>query len=287
MQGISTSTCILAPVGKAPMSLSEGLPRIAEAGFPLIELSRRGGAFGSHAALIHSCGLRVWAVHGTLGGGATALDETERRSAVAREIPRLESAAQFAPCPYVIHYLDRFHDRRRGAAFRKSVEELLVRAEELQIRLAVETAPDKVENERYPPSREIADFVRSLNSPWASVCVDVNHSNLGEDLAEAIANCTGIISSIHVSDNHGIREDHLPPGEGAIDFPAAMTALNDAGYTGPVNLECHLAGYPTVAELTELRRRAEQMGEYGKAGQHCRQPAVPRPEPRADSQDKS
>ena len=262
--GVSTSTCILAPAGGEPIPLSDGLPMIAEAGFPMIELSRRSGDIVEHTDLIHSCGLRVWAVHGALGGGATALDEAERRAAVTREIPRLEDAAQFAPCPYVIHYLDRFHDKRRGVAFRRSVEELLVRAEQLQIRLAVETAPDKASNERYPPSQEIADFVRSLGSPWATVCVDLNHSNLGEELTEAIANCAGTISTIHVSDNHGEYEDHLPPGQGQIDFAAASAALCSAGYTGPINLECHLDHYPTVAELSELRRWSERMAESGE-----------------------
>lgn len=255
----SISTGILCPSGQAPLSLAAGLPLLAEAGFQFIEFSRRSGDPEHSGAIIADCGLRVWSVHGTLGFGAISTDEVERRATVEGEIGRLEGAAEFAPCPYVIHYLDRTHDRRKGEAYRRSVAELLGRAETLAITLAVETAPDKAANERYPDSREIAEFVRSFGSPHLSVCIDLNHSNLAENLVDVAANCAGLISTIHVSDNHGQYEDHLPPGQGMIDFPSAFAALRAAGYAGPVNLECHADGQPTVADLTSLRVWAQGM----------------------------
>ena len=42
---------------------------------------------------------------------------------------------------------------------------------------------------------------------------------------------------VHVSDNRGRRDDHLPVGEGYIDFPAVAAALNKIGYQGGLTLE--------------------------------------------------
>ena len=254
----SISTAILITPGMEPPSLADGLQLIGEAGFSFIEFARRSGDPEQAAETIADCGLRVWSVHGGLGGGAISTEETERRATVEREVVRLESAAEFAPCPYVIHYLDRTHDRAKKEAYRRSVEELLREAERLDITLAVETAPDKAANERYPDSREIAAFVRSFDSPHLSICIDLNHSNLAEDLPEVAANCAGLISTVHVSDNHGEYEDHLPPGQGIIDYEGAFAALRTAGYTGPVNIECHVDGPPTVEKLRSLRRWADR-----------------------------
>ena len=88
--------------------------------------------------------------------------------------------------------------------------------------------------------------------------MDINHANLREDLESVGKNCAGLISNIHVSDNHGEREEHLPPGEGIIDFPAALRAMIDAGYKGPCNLECTISTKPTVAILKGLRLYTEK-----------------------------
>ena len=257
VKGVSISTTIHGPKRKETIGLGPSLAQIAEAGYEWIEISRKHGDLKAHAGTIYSHGLKVWAVHGTLGGGHIYADEAARRASVEKEIRHMEDAAVYAPCPYVIHYTSRFHDPRAGVAFRKSIEELLVRAEPLGIDLAIETVPDKDQNERFPESKEVSDFARSFESEFVSICLDINHSNLAEDLAQVARNCDGLISDIHVSDNHGKLEDHLPPGEGSIDLPAAMQAIADAGYAGPLNLECHTPDYPTLAQLVEMRQWAE------------------------------
>ena len=257
MKGVSTSTSILKGTPEAPMPFDEVLGRIAEAGYEQIEVSRRHKDFVQAAQAAERSGLKVWSVHGNLGGDAVSSDESVRKQAVEQERVRLEEAAGFAPCPYVVHYLDRFHDPAAGRAFRKSIEELHRAAEPLGIAIAIETVPDKVANERFPDSAETTGFVRSFNSPFMGMCLDVNHANLGEDLFAVIKNCNGIIADIHVSDNHGVTEDHLLPGEGSIDLPGAMRAIHEAGYAGPLNLECRYPGDPPKEVLVRMRKWAE------------------------------
>jgi len=188
------------------------------------------------------------------------LDEDERRLAVAEEVSWMETTAELGSCPYVVHYLPRFHDPRRRESFQRSIEDLQKRALALGLVLAIETAPYKPQhNERYPDSREIADFVRAFNCPSVQMTIDVNHSNLHEDLETVCDNCHGLIANVHISDNHGSWEDHLPPGEGIIDFAKTFQALRRNGYTGPCNLECKLHQEPDVQNLTALRLKTLQL----------------------------
>lgn len=240
-------------------SFERGLELLSQAGFNRIELSRKHDDIATKKRLIEDMGMSVWAVHGTLGGDAISSNKQSRRQSVEDEFRRMEEAAVYAPCPYVIHYFNRHNAHEVGVNFRKSVEDLSAKAIELGLVLAVETAPYKSHVERYPDSLEIADLARSFQSPNVGVCVDLNHSNLKEDLILVCENCSGIIANIHVSDNHGEWEDHLPPGEGVIDFPNVFEAVRKNGYHGPCNVECHLNEPLTVERLREIHRSTERL----------------------------
>jgi sugar phosphate isomerase/epimerase len=69
------------------------------------------------------------------------------------------------------------------------------------------------------------------------------------------------VKNIHVSDNHGEKEEHLPPGEGIIDFRSAFQALRANGYTGPCNLEFHFPGcqIPSEEDLRQVRMQMEKL----------------------------
>ena len=250
-------SCSSSIVKKLP--LEKALEKLSRAGFKWIEINRNHMAGRPSPERLDAFGLKVWAVHGALGGDAASVDEDARKKAAAAEAEAMRAAHLFAPCPYVLHYLNRANDPAVGEAYRKSIEALLACAEKERFVLAVETVPYKPEvNERYAGSSEVADFVRSFASASLKICVDLNHSNLNEDLQTAIANCAGLIATIHVSDNHGRREEHLVPGEGEIDFPSAFRALIRAGYSGPLNLEVNGEEERSLSRLIAMRRWAEE-----------------------------
>ncbi|MFA6714413.1 MAG: sugar phosphate isomerase/epimerase [Victivallaceae bacterium] len=240
-------------------SLLQFLDIIQQAGFSSIELSRKQRDIACRAKQIKETGLKVWAIHGILGNSAASSDRNVRRSAVAEEIARMEDTAVFAPCPYVVHYLDRFNNPVYGENFRRSIEDIYACSSRLGFDLTIETAPYKPQyNERYPDSFEIAGFVRSFNTCDLNMTIDINHSNLNEDLEKVCENCRGLISNVHISDNHGTWEDHLPPGEGIIDLRKTFTALRNNGYTGPWNIEIHLPEKPNIETLRNIRLRVEE-----------------------------
>ena len=77
--------------------------------------------------------------------------------------------------------------------------------------------------------------------PQLGLTLDIGHANIGPDgmtrILTFIRRFKGRLRHVHVSDNLGCRDDHLPVGEGQIDFPAVAEALNQIGYQGGLTLE--------------------------------------------------
>jgi sugar phosphate isomerase/epimerase len=59
------------------------------------------------------------------------------------------------------------------------------------------------------------------------VCLDLGHAHITVGVAQAIATLGKLIVSVHVHDNHGVKDEHLWPGDGAIDWPATANALKN------------------------------------------------------------
>ncbi len=74
------------------------------------------------------------------------------------------------------------------------------------------------------------------------ICFDTNHLLGGQKPQDFIRALGSKIVTLHVSDYDGLDEKHWLPGEGVIDWPAVMDALDDVGYTGPILYE---VGYET------------------------------------------
>jgi len=69
------------------------------------------------------------------------------------------------------------------------------------------------------------------------VCLDTSHTSLGGFLFEVIERLGPRIVHVQASDNHGVTDDHLPPGEGGIDWAHVLSALERVGYRGGFMLE--------------------------------------------------
>jgi sugar phosphate isomerase/epimerase len=58
------------------------------------------------------------------------------------------------------------------------------------------------------------------------VCLDLGHAHMIVGVSESIATLGKRITQVHAHDNHGQKDEHLFPGDGAIDWPATTAALN-------------------------------------------------------------
>lgn len=96
------------------------------------------------------------------------------------------------------------------------------------------------------------DHLRALQSfPDLAACLDFGHLHtVGLDPI-AFANALGPrLIHVHLHDNRGQRDEHLPLGEGTLDLPTVLTALDP--YTGSVILE--------ISDPDGLRGSVELLG---------------------------
>jgi len=173
------------------------------------------------------------------------LNEERRLVAVGYAEEALEMASQLGARVVSIHGSEdpispsERADRRAQA--RKSLASLATRAENLNLRLALEMMTPA----RLPANvAEALDMVESLDSHMVGFCLDTNHANLTGDLPEIVHTLGPRLWNVHISDNDGLKERHWMPFQGVIDWRAFMVSLCEVNYTGPLvyELDPHPAG---------------------------------------------
>jgi len=193
------------------------------------------------AAMIEEAGMTAWAVHAPFGEGIdlSAPDELVRREALGQVLRACKVAGLLgANCAVVHAGLATGDDQERQARRRQSLRSLnclLKSTIRLGTRLAVEYLPGN-KPRLCNNSAEILDIFGFCDGT-PGVCLDTNHVNLREDLAEATRTLADRIVTLHLSDNDGEREMHQMPGEGVIDWTEFMAVLDEIGYNGPLLYE--------------------------------------------------
>ena len=108
------------------------------------------------------------------------------------------------------------------------------------------------------PTAEILDVVRQINSPNVRICLDTGHSAMLGDPAYDIRLAGQYISTVHLHDNNGHRDEHKMPFAGSIDWDGVCRALCDVNFNGALNFETWAQGnYP--AELKEYMENGFSM----------------------------
>lgn len=117
--------------------------------------------------------------------------------------------------------------------------QVLERAREIGTVIAVENI-----FEEEPSTLKL--LLETVDHPGFGHCFDVGHWNLFrkvgmEEWFEALGTR---IAEVHIHDNSGTRDDHAPPGDGAIDFELFFRLMEryapDAAYTIEAHSKAHL-----------------------------------------------
>lgn len=87
--------------------------------------------------------------------------------------------------------------------------------------------------------RIISDLVWEVGHPQFGWCYDTGHAKSLGYAPSLLADCILPPLSLHIQDNLGHGDDHLLPGDGAIDWDDALGCIRDCGYRGDFVLEAH------------------------------------------------
>lgn len=88
-------------------------------------------------------------------------------------------------------------------------------------------------------------------TPKLDYVLDIGHSNLQGETLGFIDEFDGRIKHVHVSDNHGDSDQHLPIGEGSIDWEESIEALKAMNFNGWIVIE----SYDKIRESIEYLNR--------------------------------
>lgn len=107
-----------------------------------------------------------------------------------------------------------------------SLRELCEFAADFGILIAVENMPDypKIFG-KYP--EEMSEMLEAIGSHNVGFTFDVGHANtvgLTDEFLEVLG---GRISHVHIHDNGGERDEHLPLGDGTVDWKSVLEKLSD------------------------------------------------------------
>lgn len=77
---------------------------------------------------------------------------------------------------------------------------------------------------------EQKDLVEAIDNPALKCTLDNGHANAWENMERAFNVLGDHIRHIHLADNFGSEDDHLPIGKGNIDFSSISNFLNEFDY---------------------------------------------------------
>jgi sugar phosphate isomerase/epimerase len=204
--------------------LASGLqPEVYFSGFVLDRLRSKDTERASRALREKDLSVTFHAPFMDLNPGAA--DERVREITAFRFGQVLDLVPLFHPRTIVLHPgYDRWrYDDDVDLWLEKSLltwKSLVERAESVSVRMALEN----VFEERPEVLRRLLE---EINSPFLGYCLDAGHGNLFSQvpLEEWVEVLGSRLMEIHLHDNHGEADDHLPLGQGNIDFPSLFSLL--------------------------------------------------------------
>src|SRR5271169_4357669 len=192
------------------------------------------------------------------GGSPLSVTEVERvrRIEAMDELKRVIDVAEDLPYPRLILHMGGSREtadpRKRDAAF-SSLEHLVLHAKHVGVTLCVENTTSEMGAPDY-----LRSFVDQTRLTGLRFNFDTGHAHLAdgpeeERIAKGFEPLKELIASAHIHDNHGEKDEHLPPYEGTIAWPAALKLIKTApsGTELPLTLELKEKTGPDSPSLSD------------------------------------
>jgi sugar phosphate isomerase/epimerase len=229
---------------------TELLGQIAGSGFEALEIFATRGHFDyttrheiqSIASALSQHGLALASLHAPTsrdlsatreGGTPLSITEVERvrRIEAMDELKRVIDVAEDLPYSRLILHMggprETADPRKRDAAF-SSLEHLVLHAHHRGVSIAVENTTSEMGDPAY-----LRAFVDETRLAGLRFNFDIGHAHLAdgpepERIEKAFAPLRELAVSAHIHDNHGDKDEHLPPYDGSIDWESAVKILKSA-----------------------------------------------------------
>lgn len=250
-------------------SIFDCLESIRNSGFGLIEVCTFPAHLDYHdLKAVHAARHRIdeldlepYSLHAPFANeiDITSLDEEQRRHARDELIRAADAAGTLGVRYLVIHpgpeksglpEQERFHRMANAAAV---LTEVSGACRERNVALVLENMLPHLFSGRV---RDLLWILGALETTDVGVCLDTGHAHLSGDLRTVAHKLSGHLWMMHATDNHGHRDDHLPPGDGQIDWHRLLRQMARIGFHGAIILE--VAGQDDRRAVLDGARRARR-----------------------------
>ena len=238
------------------------------------EVQAMAGALEAHK-------LQVVSLHGPTSRDLSAMRESGtplsicevervRRIEAMDELKRVIDVADDLPYARLILHMGGSREtadpRKRDAAF-STLEHLVLHAHHAGVTICVENTTSEMGDPAY-----LRAFVDETRLTGLRFNFDIGHAHLGdgpeeERIEKSFAPLRELVSSVHLHDNHAEKDEHLPPYDGTIEWPAAIKLLKSAPQTSlPLVLELKEKTGPDAPGAPEqLNAARKAMDRFEKA----------------------
>ena len=241
----------------------ELLGQIANAGFTGVEIfcSRAHFDYTSRTeardmgSVLASLGLTLTSLHAPTSRDLSATRESGqplsicevervRRIEAMDELKRAIDVAEDLPFPRMIFHMGGTREtadpRKRDAAF-SSLEHLILHARHVGVTICIENTTSEMGDPAY-----LRSFYDETRLTGLRFNFDIGHAFLAdgpeeERVDKGFAPLRELVVGAHIHDNHGEKDEHLPPYDGKIEWQSAIKTLK----TAPVS------DLPLLLELKE------------------------------------
>ena len=266
--------------------LIDCLETIRSSGFSMIEVVfspphldyRDPRAVEEAAARLDALGMEAYSFHAPFADDIdiSSPDAACREHALAEILRAVEAAAGLAVHYFVIHPGPENADipSREERLLRiehvcSVLDRVAMRCGELGIQCVLE---NKLPHLMFGQSADLLWILACMKGNRVGACLDTGHAHIAGDLHPLVGKMGPYLRLIHVHDNKGHGDDHLPPGDGRIDWTTLLKELAAVNFSGAFILELAGGGDPDIImararrSRTYLRQRARRIALANHSG---------------------
>ena len=133
----------------------------------------------------------------------------------------------------------------------ESIQELYKTAKDLNLEIAMENLPEKYNFIMKTPE-DFERFYAESGLNKIGIVLDTGHAHLEGQIYTFIHQLPKKIAHIHISDNHGITDEHLGLGYGTIDWKQFTNEIKAMGFSRTILTESVFNVLETVEKLKKL-----------------------------------
>jgi sugar phosphate isomerase/epimerase len=262
--GASTGCCLDTPIAEVIEALARTGIKAIEIGTPprhfnvweraQVEAVRRD---------LRTTGIAPVAIHAPFGGLLDLSDPNphHRNGAIGAIVTAAEVLKELGGRIVVVHISDVQRGTDREARLGTSAESLRTLHDactRLDMLLAVETPLPHLIGGSPEEFARVLDHI----GPEARVCLDTGHTTLGHNWDAFVAVAATRLVHVHAHDHHGRFDDHLPPGDGSLDWRHIGDSLRRIGFDGWLMLELRCPDEPLQEYFGRAAERLRALSAY-------------------------